>query len=433
MAVNSVGDFIKSVFPTIVNKNGKTFKALLTDGDGGGTVEKVFSDLEETRKAWTTNSSVYNQTGEQLQKTLNLFSVLSQLQNESEETFLKRNELLFYRNGATVWGDKWNILNIFKTFFNNDKVYIVNNTDDFENNLLEDGNFERQNAWTLTDCSYDKEAKFEETTGVLFNAAGECKQTVSLETNKSYFLHFFLKGNIRVKITDNNGRYWNPEGGEFGAWANTEHYINFASQSDWSNKSFYFITDENVKTVTVSFVYASGYYAFLDYVRLNEKTRASTFSLIAVFEGVYSDETASLAPGTNDDIISPDYEQMGYFSPGKVDAKKTDDDSLSYFDDSAITEDVSPVVTEGKDDIEPLEGYDNMTYLDEQQALAPNSPVNSDDYKSVDYDKVSYFDNSFVFGATGKEAEEIYQELLEIVQPAGITGTIEILTREQDD
>ena len=46
MATNSVGDFIRSVFPTIVSKSGKTFRALLTDGDGGGTIEKVFSVLE---------------------------------------------------------------------------------------------------------------------------------------------------------------------------------------------------------------------------------------------------------------------------------------------------------------------------------------------------------------------------------------------------
>ena len=31
MAVNSIGDFIKSVFPTLVNKAGTTFKSLLAD------------------------------------------------------------------------------------------------------------------------------------------------------------------------------------------------------------------------------------------------------------------------------------------------------------------------------------------------------------------------------------------------------------------
>ena len=171
----------------------------------------------------------------------------------------------------------------------------------------------------------------------------------------------------------------------------------------------------------------------MDYARLNKKTAASTFSLIAVFEGVYTDETASLAPGTHDDIIQPDYSKMGYFSPGQEDVQERDEDSISYFDNSEIIEDVSPVVTEGTNDIEPLNGYESMSYADEQQALAPDSPVGSDDYKSVDYDKVSYFDSAYIFGATGKETQEIYQELLDIVQAGGVTSTIEILTREQDE
>lgn len=430
--VNSVGDFIRSVFPSVVNKGGQIFKALLADGEGGGTVEKIFSDLEETRKSWVANKSIYEQSGEQLNKTLALFSVLTRLRNESESTFLKRNELLFYRHGDRVWGDKWNTLNIFKSFFNNQNIWLVNNTEPFEDNLLLDGNFERRNAWELSDCSYEREARFEETTGVLFNASGMCKQAVDVKGDASYFLHFFLKGNIRVQIKDNNGRYWNPKGGEFGAWSSTEYSMRYDS-TEWENKSFYFITDVNVSNVEVIFLYEPGYYAFLDYVRLNEKTGASTFSLIAVFEGVYSDETANLAPGTNDDIVAFDWESMGYNSPGGEDAREIDYDSLSYLDDSPLQEDESPIVTEGNNDIEPLDGYENMTYLDEQKALAPKSPVNSDDFQTVDYNKMSYFDNAYIFGATGKKAEEIYQELLDIVQPGGITSKIEILTREQDD
>ena len=84
-------------------------------------------------------------------------------------------------------------------------------------------------------------------------------------------------------------------------------------------------------------------------------------------------------------------------------------------------------------DFEVLEGYENMTYYDEQKALSPVSPVGTDDFKSVDYNKMSYFNNTYIFGATGSEAKKIYQELFEIVNPAGITSTIEILTREQDD
>lgn len=433
-AVNTIGDFIRSVFPTIINKNGKLFKALLADKESeDGTIETIFNDVEKTRKAWTEHKSVYQQSGEQLKRTLSVFSIIKQLQNESEQTFKNRNKLLFMRKRARLWGNRRDILNISKTFYNNQNVYLVNNTEPFADNLLSDGNFEKQDAWSLVDAVYEREARFEETTGVLFNAAGTCSQSVNVESGATYFLHFFMKGNIRVRITDNKGRYWNTIGGKDGdgVWSAHEYTVSFASEN-WANKSVFFFTDNAVSSITVTFLYEPGYYAFLDYARLNKKTAASTFSLIAVFEGVYTDETASLAPGTHDDIIQPDYSKMGYFSPGQEDVQECDEDSISYFDNSEIVEDVSPVLTEGTNDIEPLKGYENMTYADEQQALAPDSPVGSDDYKSVDYDKVSYFDSAYIFGATGKAAQEIYQELLDIVQAGGVTSTIEILTREQD-
>lgn len=434
-AVHTIGDFIRSVFPTIINKNGKLFKALLADKESeDGTIETIFNDVEKTRKAWTEHKSVYQQSGEQLKRTLSVFSIIKQLQNESEQTFKNRNKLLFMRKGARLWGNRRDILNIFKTFYNNQNVYLVNNTEPFADNLLSDGNFEKRDAWSLVDAVYEREARFEETTGVLFNAAGTCSQSVNVESVATYFLHFFMKGNIRVRITDNKGRYWNTIGGKDGdgVWSVHEYAVSFASEN-WTNKSVFFFTSNAVSNVTITFLYEPGYYAFLDYVRLNKKTAASTFSLIAVFEGVYTDETASLAPGTHDDIIQPDYSKMGYFSPGQEDVQECDEDSISYFDNSEIIEDVSPVVTEGTNDIEPLNGYENMSYADEQQALAPDSPVGSDDYKSVDYNKVSYFDSAYIFGATGKEEQEIYQELLDIVQAGGVTSTIEILTREQDE
>lgn len=355
-AVNTIGDFIRSVFPTIVNKNGKLFKALLADKEAeDGTVEAIFNDVEKTRKAWTEHKSVYDQSGEQLKRTLNVFSILKQLQNESEQTFKNRNKLLFKRNGDTLWGNRWDILNIFKTFYNNQNVYLVNNTEPFADNLLSDGNFEQQNVWVLVDAAYDRKARFEETAGVFFNAAGTCSQSVNVEKSATYFLHFFMKGNIRVRITDNSGRYWNITGGKDGdgAWSEHECTVSFASE-EWINKSLFFFTDDTASNITITFLYAPGYYAFLDYVRLNKKTATSTFSLIAVFEGVYSDETASLAPGTNDDC--------------------------------------------------------------------PN----------VNYDKVSYFDSAYIFGTTGNEAQGVCQELLNIVQPGGVTSMIEIVTREQN-
>ena len=113
------------------------------------------------------------------------------------------------------------------------------------------------------------------TTGILFNSSGTLEQTVNVNAKTVYFLHFFLKGNVRVKISDNNGRYWIPEG-YTGAWGNTEHWTSFAS-NDWCNRSMFFINDSRVSSVTVTFGYETGHFGFVDYVRLNKKTKASTF------------------------------------------------------------------------------------------------------------------------------------------------------------
>lgn len=402
MAVNTVGDFIKSVFPTLINKKKSVFAALFANDLKTGTVETIFNELEETRKAWEIDgANIYNQTGEQLEKSLALFSVLERVNSDTDHTILARLRLLFYRNGDKVWGDKWNILKLFKTFFNSENVWLVNNTDD--ENLLINGDFENQDAWILADgASYEREARFEGTTGILFNSSGTLGQTVNVNAKTVYFLHFFLRGNVRVKITDNNGRCWIPDG-DTGAWSNTEHWNSFVS-NDWCNRSIFFINDSRVSSVTVTFGYETGHYGFVDYVRLNKKTKASIFSLIVVFEATATDDTANLAPGTNDPIVAHDYDHMMYGSPGSADATQAQ--------------------------VEPMEGYDNMTYLDEQKALAPDSPVGYDGHKTVDYEKMSYFDNAFLFGRDGLKG--LYQGIMDIVQPAGVTSYIELLTRETD-
>ena len=44
MAVNSIGDFIKSVFSPMVNRNSIVFRSVFADYDESGTVEKAFTD-----------------------------------------------------------------------------------------------------------------------------------------------------------------------------------------------------------------------------------------------------------------------------------------------------------------------------------------------------------------------------------------------------
>jgi len=313
MPKNTVGDFIRSVFPSLVNKDGEIFKALFAGPEETGAVEKIFNDLETARNAWCNNSDVYGQSGEMLEKTVSFFSVLKRMFMESDGSFKKRNELLFYRNGDTVWGNRRNLLNIFKAYFETEFVYIANNTDEPGKNILLDGDFEAGNAWTLENCSYDRGARFCGATGVLFdsNSRGSCRQDAAVETGAAYFLHFFLNGVIDIEIMDNHGRYWNPETGEFGEWQ-AEPRLNRFSAAGWDAKNIFFLTDGTAESVTVNFAGSGGGAACLDYARLFKKENYSSFTLIARLDGRYTEDTMAMAPGTGDPVSNVDYGAMSY-------------------------------------------------------------------------------------------------------------------------
>jgi hypothetical protein len=326
---NSVEDFIRSVFSTLVNKDDEIFKALLAsdDSDSPGTLEKIFNDIEDTRDKWCNTPNVYAQEGEMLEKTLSFFSPLSRLFDESDESLKKRNELLFYRNGDRVWGDVWNTRNIFRRYFNTESVYIVNNTNPIEENLLNDGDFEKQTDWVLDGCSYDTSACFSEMLGIRFDDNGSCSQAVQANTESTYFLHFFLQGKLSVQIKDNNGRYWNTKHGEFGGWETVETSTGFAAEK-WEAKSLYFLTDDQVSGVTITFTGFQNETAMLDYARLFLKGNYSSFTMVVVLSGIYTEDTLGMAPGnedTGEDTVTAietntgiDYSRMSYIEQSHI-------------------------------------------------------------------------------------------------------------------
>ena len=400
---NTVGDFIKSVFSTLVNKDDEIFKALFTNDKGTGTVEKAFTDLEKTRNEWCNNSDIYNQAGEMLEKSLSYLSVLKRFFRESDESLKARNELLFYRNGDTLWGDKWDIIGLFKAYFGTDQVFIINNTNENDENLLKDGDFEAKNTWVLDNCAYDPEARFSERTGILFDSDGTCKQLVEVEFDSTYFLHFFVKGIIGIEITDNNGRYWNSKNGEFGGWQ-LSPYLNHIDANLWDAKSIYFLTDNLVQNVTINFTGIHGNITYIDYARLFKKGNYSSFTLLVCLGSGYNDDTIIMAPGEGDPVKKRDYTGFGYYSDGKQ-----DDENEPLPEDIKLT---------------------NNTFINGEESLAPWES-DSDGYE-LDYSKMSYIEQAHLLGFESVYQENAYTELLDIVKPAGIMAYIEILTRESD-
>ncbi len=294
MAVNTIGDFIRGVFPSGVNRNGILFKSLLSDKDTNtGTIEKVFDEFESERKKWCRSTYIWTQEGEQLHKTLDLISILNQSDYESDENYRDRNKYLFERMGSAIHGTPPDIKRIFEDLLKNE-CYIVNNSMEYAESLLINGNCEQDTGWNLTNCDYNKVAAFEGSSGILFSTASSAEQTVSVSESKTYCLHAFCKGLVTVQIHDNNGRLY-----DFDSllWTYTRSSSSTKSIRDeeWRNESFVVITDEDINEITISFTNDGSEEGAIDYVRLFEKDGSSTFSLIVSFTGVYTSSTLHVA------------------------------------------------------------------------------------------------------------------------------------------
>ena len=423
-----LGEFIKSTFSTLVNKNGNVFKALLAD-NGNGTLEKLLNDVEVCREEWCNDIDFYSIRGERFEKAASLFSVLKRMYDESDESFKSRINLLLFRNGDDLWGDKWNILHILQSYFDTLNLWIVNNTDEVSLNLLADPDFEKMSAWELSGgVEYSDKANFSGALGLSFVSMGTCKQLVATSANTTYFLHFFLQGKINVTIQDNLGRYYYPKTGDFGAWQQNKCVSAFGSK-EWDAHSMFFITDDNVEAITVTFEYA-GTDTFLDYARLYAMDGSITFSVIVQFKGVHNDSTLVLAPGETDPIKAPVLEFAGFFTGGSHDVRETDSAEQSFYDydSAAIIDEVSPLLSGGNDDFVPTANLDGRAYIELDTWCMAGST--DGDIITIDYDSMSYYDNAFVYGATGTKSQAVYDELLEIMAAGGTSPFIELVTRE---
>jgi hypothetical protein len=431
--VNSIGDFIGSVFSTLIDKNHKLFKALFADSDGTGTIEKIFNDIEGTQRIWCNTSNVYEQEGEQFEKTISYFSILNRLFDEDDVSFKGRNKLLYCRNGDTVWGDRWNIVKMFKAYFKSEQVYIINNTNDLKENLLDNGDFEEKNtSWTLERCNYSSEACFSGRTGVKFDQNGICRQTVAITSDATYFMHLFMYGIITIRITDNNGRYWKPGNkrlDDFGTWVTYPEHIPIKHTQQWEPVSIFFLTDQRVSEVTITFEGIEDQVSYIDYVRLFNKEAYPSFTLIAVFSGHYTQETMAMAPGRKDPMVMRNYEGFKHFSEGRHDADKTDYEGLSFIEQAALNTEEGTVDTTDYDKLNHFSGgehdvdetdYDKLSFSDQAALNTDEGIIDKTDYKQLSFienaalnsDEITNYKGFDHYSGGGPDADKTDKEKL---------------------
>ena len=437
-----IADFLTSPFSSRINRNGKIFKALIADGSNGGSIERIFNDIEAVRKDWCESVDFYALLGERFEKMLSLFSVISRKYGESDSALKKKLELLFYRNGDTLWGDKWNIKRILTTFFNTQNVWLVNNTDDIKNNLLNDYDFEKSASWVLRgDVSYSNTAAFCQTQGLLFRSTGSAEQSLDVKKNTTYFLHFFSKGKIKVLVKDNNNRYYRTSTVDRGFWSENREDTIFESDK-WENHTLFFITSSETERITIIFEYAQ-IETILDYVRLFEMDGSSTFSVIVQFEGHSTEETLRLVEGGADPIIADDISMAGYFSEGRNEGKgdypenKNNDKNYLELGDWALADEPKEEVentenagyfAEGQEDLEPIEHIEDKNYLElGDWALADGTNPKK---KTLNYSEQPYYEHTYMYGSGKTSSLAEYQQLINLLTAGGVTSFVEILIKD---
>ena len=310
--------------PGSINKEGTVLKALLSDKSGNGAIEKEFKNWNDFANQYIKNPSVYNQSDDILDKTINFFSYFERFNNESDTSLKKRFTSIFNRNGDTSWGNSYDVKNVFKYYFSTSNVFLMENVNDKEDTLIQNGDFiDEESEWNIVKpAQLSTKARFSKKYGILFPTESSISQEVVLDNGYNYFLHWFQKGTVSVEIVRDN-LYWNFTDK---VWQSTE-YKNTFTTNDWLNKSLYFsLKSLEDETSDISVVFIGDNNAYLDYVELFQKKNYCSFTVLVQFEGDTSAGSLALAEGT---IDNPD-ENI----PPNVEKKA---ENWGYFDNTFIT------------------------------------------------------------------------------------------------
>lgn len=318
---------LRNSYPNIIDKTKEIFSALVVNDKETAALQSALNDLIVYMKGWYSTPSLYEQTGEQFDRTVACFSYLTKFTDETEKSLKNRISAIFIRNHDKAWGSKYNIQRIFEQYFPSGHIYIVENSYPIEDSILKEGDFVSADLtyWSVNNVEIDKRARFSKTFGaVLLDENSELIQTVDVNnhSDSAYFLHFFCLGKCSVEITDNNGRFWNNNQK---IWQETSSDMSFESD-DWSDCDMWFTNfseglsravDDSISTVTVKFKGNSENECYIDYVRLFEKHPYPSFSVIAQFTSSNTFGSLGLFPGEDDPVegeTPKSYENAGYYN-----------------------------------------------------------------------------------------------------------------------
>ncbi len=324
----NVGDVLRESWSGNIDKNGEVFGAVFANDERNGAVEKCFTEIKEFCRTYTATPSVYEQTDEMLDKTVSFFSFLERFFNESDDSLKNRFRAIFYRNGNTTWGTPYDVKTVFKEYFHASDIYLLESTNDVDDSLLQmisDTDFESGTTkWKFSGCGLTGKASFSKAKGCEFPSSAtdeNAAQTITVNNSHVYFIHWFMNGNLRVRIKNNTtGLFWNSSAK---TWNGSECFAEFEA-SKWSNKSLFFSL-KNIETgdseIEISFWNVHCKSCYLDYVLCFEKQLYPSFTLVVHYTGEMAKNAMSIAEGSKDSLeenipenIAVKKENWGYYN-----------------------------------------------------------------------------------------------------------------------
>lgn len=297
-------------YPSNIKKDSKIFSALIANSEQNGAIETELNNSKNYLLEWVNIKDVYETTKDKLEKIVSFFSFIEKFTDETDKSLRNRFSAIFRRGKDTKWGSKLNIKHVFEQYFSLSQVFVIDNTNDISENLIQDGEFEKIESgyWIFSNSTYDKKARFSKGLGALIN--GFIAQSVQVEKNKTYFLHFFYRGKGNVSFKNEKNNYWNDKTKE---WQKSESYINFASDkwtdfSTWIRSEDFESESENVEIKIEN----SDTDLCVDYVRFFKKNPYASFTVLVHFDGKNSCKAMALYGG-NEDYPSEIYKNAFYY------------------------------------------------------------------------------------------------------------------------
>ncbi len=465
---------IRSNFPKTIDKSKPVFSAIIANDKSNASIQKALIDVKNYTKDWISTPNIYEQDGDMLNKTIKFFSFLERYTDETETSIKNRFSAIFVRNHDTRWGTPFDIKSVFKQYFPHATIYLVENTNKIDDatpgmgNLLSDGDIatETPTAWTLVNCSANEAARFSKKFGILFNQEDAAlSQTVNVNASSSYFLHFFLKGNVHVTIKDNNNKYWNYSSK---TWESSEVENDFSTaitdindnilSFEWDNRNLYFITSSETTSVTITFkVVDKGNKATskVVFTRSDDEETLATTTTIPMGTVVSSGNLKFI---TQEDAVI----FVGKIESDKVEVVAEDfgyDYQVAANTINTIESDVpsevigvnNPVAAIGGTFIDyfrlfakqPFGSFTVIAHFEGNTAVSAFGLAAGDDDPNIvtsestppqpRYSNYGYYDKSFLSGVPIGFASDIYEDLLDYLRAQGVKAYLDIIVRDYSE